>query len=159
MLQWWGRNFLVADLCLSGLVTLACWLASLLGANPGDLLEGRRPDLYATLTAVFAPLAGFALTTWAIVVGLASTDSDRMQMLRASELFHDIWDTFASAALMSGAATVACLLGLLTDRAASPWSWPLWLTAGILVAATLRMARTVWILHGLTTVVFPRNRT
>ena len=145
---WWRQRFLLVELLLCGLATLAltAWIYRFGGNTVIDSwLIDRRQDLYTVLASVFGALLGFAITTVSIV--LVAAQSERMAPIRDSQRYPQLWRTFFSAIWWLAFATLAAVAALLGDRDKAPiHAWFIILTGtGFVVMA--RLARVVAILE------------
>lgn len=141
----WGAHFLVLELGI-GLVASAAviWYAEA-GKHPEQLdkfIGVHRDVVYAVAAPIHAALLGFIIAASAIIVTAAP--SDRMDLLRRSDHYDDLWKTFRSAMRYLGAATVACVAGLVFRKAGAESRIVLYASIVLSILAALRVARCVW---------------
>jgi len=140
----WAAHFLAFEFATAVIVTVALivWSESLSGSDHlNSFLHDHGETLYVVLAPITAAMLGFILAAAAIVVTAAP--ADRMTVLRESEHYDDLWACFRSAMRFLGLATLTAIVGLVaTGDVVSRVAF--FVTAGLSVAATLRVARCVW---------------
>jgi hypothetical protein len=159
--RWWRAHFLPVEFWLSALLTIAAaWWLSVWNKNSflDGQLFGVRSGLYAVLATVWGALLGFVIATITILLGFS--ESPRMKIVRESDHYQDLWNTFKSATWVLGFATVASIGGLLGDKD-SPGGHPNHFISYVVLFATtlasLRLARCIWILHRVVGIVTKRQ--
>lgn len=143
----WAANFLRCEFALDVVATLilVAWSVLFGGADHLDhFLEDHGETLYIVLAPITAAMLGFILAAAAIVV--TSMSSERMEVLRKSKHYPDLWETFKSALRSLGFATLAALIGLVVSGA-SPSRLIFYVVAGLSGLATLRTARCIWAMN------------
>jgi hypothetical protein len=151
---WWRKSFLRAEFwlavaCASG---VAVWVYGFDGnSNVDSLLKWNRGSIYAALASIFGSLLGFVITTLSIIV--AVSQMERLAVVRESEHYNDLWDTFMAGIRAFGFATVVALVGLVGDRDEHPVHLLFVATVFAGSLAALRLARCVWILEKVLSVV------
>jgi hypothetical protein len=146
--NWWRKNFLTVELGIATFVTAAVFLWSKYGGGTqalSDIVHGNRSQIYGTLASIFGSLLGFVITALSVVLGLSS--SERLNVLRASRYYQQLWDVFTSAIRVLGVSTILWLGALFFDRETAPKPLLLVACLGISFLATLRLARCVWVLE------------
>ncbi len=154
----WRRHFLGAELGVGAAATavFAIWVGRFEGALTMErLLKGQRSALYGSLAAIDGGLLGFIIATTAIVLGFAH--DERFEVLRGSAHYPTVWRTFVSTIRFLGLATVAALAALLFDHDSRANRPAMVLCAGTTMLATLRVARSVWILEQVIRIVTRRD--
>lgn len=143
----WAAHFLRCELALDVVATLilVAWSVLFGGAAHLDhFLEDHGETLYVVLAPITAAMLGFILAAAAIVVTSAS--SERLEILRGSEHYPDLWATFRSALRILGFATLAALVGLVVSGP-SLSRIVFYLVAGLSGLAALRTARCIWAMN------------
>ena len=155
--RWWRANFLSVEFVVAVLVTvLAAWWLSVWDKN-GFLdkeLLGVRSSFYAVLATIWGALLGFVIATVTIVLGFS--ENPRMEIVRSSQHYDDLWKTFMSAMRVLGFATAACVAGLIADKdapAGEPKHVVFYVAFFATILAALRLARCMWILHNVVRIV------
>ncbi len=115
------------------------------------VFEGNRGALYAALVALFGSLLGFSITAISIVLGYAN--SDKLEIVRKSAHYSDLWNTFRSAIKVLAFATVTSLIGLILDRDTSPTNLILYLNIFASILSFFRIARCIWVLESIIAIV------
>ena len=113
----WRRHFLAVEAALSVVLTAAFfgWVQFAGGYQIiTDILGSRPGQIYGVLAAIFAGLLGFIITVVSIILGY--TRDGRLEILRNSDHYVDLWRTFTSAIRALGLATVVSLIGLIGER-------------------------------------------
>jgi hypothetical protein len=140
----WAAHFLAFEVAtaVAATVGLIVWSEILSGSDQlNDFLHDHGETLYVVVAPITAAMLGFILAAAAIVVTAAP--AERMTLLRDSKHYSDLWACFRSAMRFLGFATLAAIVGLLlTGEVASRVAF--FLTAGLSLAATLRVARCIW---------------
>lgn len=152
--KWWRTNFLHVELGLA----LVCCLAFIGWAHfcgggtiVDETLKGNRGAVYGALASIFGSLLGFAITAVSIVLGFSTTE--RLAVVRESKHYPTLWKVFTATIRTLGLATVVALLGLILDRDSSPIKAVLYLTVFASILGALRLARCVWVLENVITLV------
>jgi hypothetical protein len=143
----WAANFLWFELGLgiAAVVALVAWSLFFGGsAHLDHFLEDHGETLYVVLAPITAALLGFTLAAAAIVVTAAP--AERMEILRESDHYADLWATFRSAFRFLGLATLASLVGLVVSGASAS-RIIFYVVAGLSGLAALRTARCVWAMN------------
>lgn len=152
--KWWRKHFLKVELALAiifGSIFYAwaeIWGG---GAILVETLKGNRGAVYGALASIFGSLLGFAITAVSIVLGFSTTS--RLTVVRESEHYPTMWKVFTTTIRTLGFATVVALFGLILDRDNHPIDAMLYLTVFASVLAALRLARCVWVLENVITLV------
>lgn len=152
------KHFLAAEFVLAVALTVAfaLWLALCDGMNFLEpVLCERRTALYGTLAALFGSLLGFVLASVAIVLSLH--DNEKLSLIRNSRHYGALWQIFKASMRALASATVVSLAALLLDRQSTPNPLVLVLLFGAVTLSALRLARVVWALEGLISVVATRR--
>jgi len=123
--------------------------------NAGSFIQtvfaGNRVALYGALVALFGSLLGFSITAVSIVLGYAN--SDKLEIVRESAHYADLWNTFKSAIKVLAFATVTSLIGLILDRDNLPNNLLLYLNIFSSILAFLRIGRCIWVLENIIAIV------
>ena len=152
--KWWRTYFLPTEFWLAvlGGASFVTW-ASLYGGGAilEDTLKGNRGAVYGSLASIFGSLLGFAITAVSIMVAFST--NDRLTVVRESKHYAVLWEVFTATIRTLGFATVVALFGLVLDRDNHPMNAMLYLTVFASVLAALRLARCVWVLENVITLV------
>lgn len=150
----WEANFLRLEWILAGLISLgyAFWSESVNnGVFMSQFFSDGRGTLYGTLTALFGSLLGFAITAVSIILGYAA--NEKLEVVRNSNHYHVLWDTFNSAIKVLAVATVLALIGLVVDKDSSPKNVILYINFFLTILSFFRIARCIWILEYIIAIV------
>lgn len=145
---WWRQNFLLAEflVALMGTAGLLLWCLRGNGFQEIEkLVHGNRGQIYGTLASICGSLLGFVIATLSVVLGF--TASRRLDILRKSKHYRQLWGVFTSAIRVLGFTTFAWLIALFIDRETCPRLPLLIVCFGATVLAILRLARAVWVLE------------
>jgi hypothetical protein len=140
----WNAHFLTLEFSAGVAVTLGLviWGESVGMGRLNCFLSAHRETLYAVVAPINAALLGFIVAAAAIIVTAAP--SNRMEQLRESAHYGDLWATFRSAMRFLGAATIATILGLVLTWDGRGGRMVFYVVVGLTVLAALRVARCVW---------------
>lgn len=150
----WRRHFLRCELwlCVLGTTAYAAWLYRWDGQSTVDtLVHDDRTVIYASLSAIAGALLGFIITAFSIIIGFSQ--DERFAVVFGSASAGALWTTFTSAIRAYALATAVTLVALLVDTDAHPRTW---MTVGVVFVvmfATARLARVVWILEQMVALV------
>lgn len=153
-IAFYRRNFLNVELVFAviGVAAFVIWAELFHGAPTlKELLNDRRDVLYGTAASIGASLLGFVLATTAIVIGYSQ--SARMRLVRTSPHYPTLWRIFVAAIRALSGLTVIAVAALILDRNDSPANLMVFLLAGIAILAALRLARCIWILEKVISVI------
>ncbi len=143
----WEPDFLRNELVAGALVAIAVVIWAELAGGQSELdcfIAKHAATLYTVAAPIDAAMLGFILAAVAIVVTAAP--DERMELLRGSAHYSDLWRCFKSAMRFLGASTVLTIAGLaVTDVTASRVFF--FVIAGLSTVAALRVARCVWALN------------
>ena len=145
--RFYGAWFLLLEFVLA---VVACsafvvWAVCFDGAaRVEEVLQGNRADVYGTLASICGSLFGFTIT--AVSVVMATSGSPRLQVVRASKHYGDMWQIFLSSIRCLGAATIILIVGLLVDRDEAPRMWVFYMALFTISVVMVRLARVVWVL-------------
>jgi len=148
--RWWRAHFLIIELGVATLLAIAfaVWASKFGGAAMVDeALRGNRGLLYGTLASISGSLLGFAITAASIVLGFSS--SPRLRIIRESSNFPALWSVFFATIRALALATLVSLIALILDHDGAPNHLVLYLVAFVFLLACLRIARTVWVLENI----------
>lgn len=143
----WAANFLWCEFGIGvvGVAVLVAWSMFFGGsAHLDHFLKDHGETLYIVLAPITAAMLGFILAAAAIVVTAAP--AERMEILRESDHYSDLWATFRSAFRYLGLATLASLVGLVVSGA-PPSRMIFYVVAGLSGLAALRTARCIWAMN------------
>lgn len=150
----WEANFLSAEFKLAIVLAIlfSVWSEYIdKGVFINRFFTGNRQDLYTALVALFGSLLGFSITAVSIILGYAH--SDKLQVLRESERYVDLWTTFKSAIAVLAFATMTTLLGLVFDKDDAPINLILYINGFASILSFFRVARCIWILNYIIAIV------
>jgi len=148
LIDWWRRYFIWAEFGLAVAITAAflIWMLEWHGSDVvAALLKGRRVAIYGVLASVFGALLGFIITTVSVVI--VAAQSQRLDALRESKHYRDLWRIFFATIRGLALATAVSFLSMLFDQENAPSD--VWVAACfyVIVLATLRLARSVVVLQ------------
>lgn len=146
--SWWRKNFLAVELLIALLATAGLLLWCVRGAGLQELeklVHGNRGQIYGTLASICGSLLGFVIATLSVVLGFNT--SRRLDILRKSKYYKQLWNVFTSAIRVLAVTTCAWLLALFIDRDTSPNLFVLVVCFGATFLAVLRLGRAVWVLE------------
>ena len=155
---WWRRHFLVAELAVAVIATLALvYLVhySRFAACVDSVVAVSHPFIYGTLAAICGSLLGFNLTAASIVLTATSSNSRRLRIVRRSEHYETIWRVFGATAKALAAATVLALAGLVIDRNGALGVPLHWSIVFAFLLSCLRGFRVVWVLKNVIALMAP----
>ena len=147
MRNFYGAKFLLLEFVLA---VVACsafvvWAECFDGTSRvEEILQGNRADVYGTLASICGSLFGFAITALSVI--MATSGSSRLQVVRASKHYGDMWQVFISSIKWLGAATTILIVGLLVDRDGVPRMWVFYTALFTISVVMVRLARMVWVL-------------
>jgi hypothetical protein len=143
----WAANFLWCEFALGVVATavLIGWSELFGGSRHLDnFLTEHSETLYIVLAPIAAAMLGFILAAAAIVV--TSAPAKRMEVLRESPHYPELWASFRSALRFLGFTTIASLVGLVVSGE-TPSRIIFYVTAGLAGIAALRTARCIWAMN------------
>jgi hypothetical protein len=152
--RWWERKFLVFEFLTAVGLFLGFTIWSVLinkGVAINNILSGNRQTLYGTLAALFGSLLGFTITAVSIVLGFAA--SEKLEIVKKSKHYMDLWDIFKSAIKALGFATIFALLGLVFDKDITPVDYFLYINFFTAILSVFRIARCIWVLENIIVIV------
>ena len=158
--KWWRKHFLSVELVIAAMITagLTLWWRFGFGARVlNSIVHGNRSSIYGTLASIFGSLLGFAITALSVVLGFSS--SERLQVLRQSKYYGQLWAVFTSSIRVLGATTIAWLIALFFDRDSKARPLILVLCMGFSFLSVLRVARCVWVLERIVEVLTDKAKT
>ena len=158
-LRWWQAHFLYLEFAASiSLTTIFfIWVRYLGGEGiVNRILQDNRSELYNALSAVFGSLLGFIIAAVAIVLGYSN--DVRLAILQKSKHYPLLWEVLKSTIRALGFATIASLLGLILDRDDNPILGLLLVNIFSAILASLRLARSVWVLENVIAIATRSNR-
>ncbi len=152
--KYWEANFLAAELVLAiGLAVLFYLWSEFINKNAFILqyFIGNRESIYTALVALFGSLLGFSITAISIVLGYAN--SEKLEIVRMSSHYMDLWNTFKSAIVVLAFATITTLAGLIFDRDSAPINAVLYINVFASILSFFRIARCIWVLNYIIAIV------
>ncbi len=152
--KYWEANFLVAEFVLAVALALLFYLWSEYINKNMFLLQfftGNRESIYAALVALFGSLLGFSITAVSIVLGYAN--SEKLEIVRMSSHYMDLWNAFKSAIAVLAFATMTTLVGLIFDRDSAPMDAILYVNVFASILSFFRIARCIWVLNYIIAIV------
>jgi uncharacterized membrane protein len=148
MLKWYLNNSRRIDPFLGGLLGVSVLFPryiSFVADAVRNLDASHRSSLYSTIASIVGSLLGFVIAAVAIVLPMASLP--RLRVLRASPHYRELWRTFHSAIRWLAVATIACLVGLASDRSPDPLLPVTAFAVFTVVTAALRLLNAIWVLE------------
>lgn len=152
--DWWRRHFLPLEGATAVMATVALGVGlrwADLGKDIDAMLHGNRATAYGAVASVFGALLGFAITTFAIVLGYSQ--NERLQRVRDSAHYKTLWKVFSASVRALTAATLAPLIAILFDRDGRPLHWVGLVVVGAALLGLLRLVRCVWVLEHIVEIV------
>ena len=157
MISFWRRHFLASETLavLVLFVVFVGWSERLGGwAALNAQLTASRSTLYSTTTTLAGSLLGFVIAAFAISV--SSFGSRRLKPVE--EHFEALVSVFTAATVYLGGATVLSLLALFADRDGAPLPWLFYAVFLCLLLSISTLARCVWVLHNVVSIVGARSK-
>lgn len=148
------RHFLVASLILATATVagLVLWSEKYGGKVVlMELLQGNRSAVYGALASMFGSLLGFVIAAVSIAVGFSG--SERLDIVRNSKHYPELWNAFNHAIRALGLATLVALAALILDRDSKPFCLLSYAATWVTLLAALLLGRSVWVLEQLVAVV------
>jgi len=154
VIAFWRRYFMPLELGLAlaaaaGFIVWTEWAGGWSVVN--GVLSGSRHEIYSTVASIAGALLGFVLTAASIVLGYAALP--QLSVIRNSPHYKELYEIFFQATGCLSCATLAALLALVFDREALPVPLFLYLTLAFLLLSTVRVARCIWVLQQVVTIV------
>ena len=106
--------------------------------------------------ALFGSLLGFSITAVSIVLGYAN--SEKLEIVRMSNHYMDLWNTFKSAIAVLAFATTTTLIGLIFDRNGAPINNILYINVFASILSFFRIARCIWVLNYIIAIVTKQRK-
>ncbi len=150
----WQKHFLEleAAIIVVATVILVSWYSAFDGAfHMNEFILGNRANIYRTTASIAGTLLGFSIAVASLILNFAS--SPRLALLRESQHYPSLWETFFQATKFLGALTVMALVCLIWDKDSSPCTWlviPFCFFAGL---SAVRLVRVIWILEQIIGIV------
>ena len=97
LVAFWKRNFLVLEALVAVALTaaFAVWYFLWEGSvSVEELLRDNKGNVYRTVATISASLLGFSITATSIIFALSS--HERLELLRTSPRYSDLWSTLNS---------------------------------------------------------------
>lgn len=157
--RFWGKHFLGLELIVSIVLAAAfvAWCSRWGGAAQIDnALLLNRAAVYGALASVFGALLGFAITTFALLLGFSG--SPQMAEVREHSSYPLLWRVYKSTVRALSIATVFALAGLIADKDNPPNRIVMYAVAWAVLYSALRLARAVWVLELVTDILTTTKR-
>lgn len=158
LVAFWKRNFLVLEALVAVALTaaFAVWYFLWEGSvSVEELLRDNKGNVYRTVATISASLLGFSITATSIIFALSS--HQRLELLRTSPRYSDLWSTLIQTILSLAGLSVTTIASLLVDKDSSPVPWPAaWMFVPFFFFVALsiaRLLRTIWLLDRLTRII------
>jgi hypothetical protein len=148
--RWWERKFLAHELITILAICLGFTIWSVKmdrGVLINNILSGNRQTLYGTLAALFGSLLGFTITSVSIVLGASA--SEKLEIIRKSKHYKDLWDVFKAAIKTLALATIFALLGLVFDKDTNSVDFFLYINLFTTLLSIFRLGRCIWVLENI----------
>ena len=149
--NWWEAHFLRSEFAAAvALSVLFILWSELMDQRQfiNSIISGRG-TIYGTLVALFGTMLGFTITAVSIVLGFVS----KLDVIRKSTHYSDMWDVFKSAMVVLTFATIVALIGLIFDKASYPLNWLFYLNVFASILSFFRIARCTWVLANIIKIV------
>lgn len=157
--KYWEANFLTAEFVLAILLSASFYAWSEFlddGVFISQFFSGNREAIYTALVALFGSLLGFSITAVSIVLGYAN--SEKLEIVRTSSHYMDLWNTFKSAILVLAFATMTTLIGLIFDSDISPINTILYINVFASILSFFRVSRCIWVLNYIIAIVTKQRK-
>ncbi len=154
VISFWARNFLWCELVFVAALfaALLIWAKKYNGEGTIlDYMANRRGLVYATLSAIFGSLLGFAIAAESIVLALSG--SDKLTVVRNSKHYPTLWRVFRWTIRTLAFATISAVTALILDRDANNWTLWLYACSFFALLAVAQIGRTIWVLEQVVNVV------
>ena len=151
---YWRRHFLgvEAALAVAPALTLLAWFVLGDGRECVDgLMSEARADIYRTTATISGTLLGFLIAVTSLVLNFVSTA--RLALLRTSEHYPAMWETFFQTTRVLGALTVTALVCLVFDKDGASLPWLVVPFVLFLSLSLARLLRVIWILERIIGIV------
>jgi hypothetical protein len=151
---WWRRHFMAFEGAIAvGLLAVLVYWVERRGGGPviDQLLSSNRAAVYTAIASILGALLGFVMTAISIV--LAFSAMERLEVLRQSPHYKTLWSVFTQTTWLLAAATGCALAALVFDRESAPCRIALYLCALTALLSAVRIARCVWVLEQLVTII------
>ncbi len=152
--NWYNRNFIVLEflLAIAAALVFTVWVEKIAGREVMyGLLLGIRKELYATIASVSGALLGFIITSVSIVI--VFVQSEKLELLRKSKHYPTLYRVFTVAIRYLGFTVAVSLMGLFVDKDNHPQAWAIYLILLGALLSVIGMARCVWVLENLISMV------
>jgi hypothetical protein len=152
--KFWQRHFLMVEAAIALLCStaFAVWFLRYDGASVTScILQGNRAPFYGAMSSIFGSLLGFVITATSVVLGFST--SDRLAVVRESSEYPKLWKTFSSTIWSLALSTMIALACLLFDKDTAPTDWLLIPLFFSVLLSLLRIARTIWCLEQIISLV------
>lgn len=148
-MNWWKKNFLIAELFLSILLAILVTIWSEYYGRPyiEYILDNNRSSIYSTLAAIFGALLGFVITAASIVLGYS--ENEKLSVVTNSLYYPQLWGVFVSNIRVLGLATLISLVSLLIASNDTNIGIVVYLNIWILLLVLLRLWRVIWVLENI----------
>ena len=151
---YWRRRFLgvEAAIAVAPALALLAWFVLGEGRECVDgLMSDVRADVYRTTATISGTLLGFLIAVASLVLNFVS--ADRLALLRTSERYPAMWETFFQTTRVLGALTVTALVCLVFDKDGASLPWLVVPFVLFLSLSLARLLRVIWILERIIGIV------
>lgn len=134
----------------------ALWVLAFGGMEDfGAILGDRRGSIYRTFVSASATLLGMSIAAVSIILGWI--ESPRLDVLRASDRYQDLWAVLKQAVWFLSILCLVSVVCMVFDRDESP-IWELTSLFALSLGLTIaRLARLMWVLHNLVDILTSRQ--
>lgn len=156
--NWYNRNFIVLEFLGAVAISLlfALWVEKVAGRGAMySWLFGIRKELYATIASVSGALLGFIITSVSIVI--VFLQSEKLELLKKSKNYPTLYRVFTMAIKYLGFTVAMALMGIFVDKDSHPQAWAVYLILLGAVLSVIGIARCVWVLENLISMVTKRE--
>lgn len=148
---YYEKNFLFVDFVLS-LIIIGIFIGIIEHGTGREALlvtlQNNRSSIYSTVAAINGSLLGFLLSSIAVILAFVQTENFRL--LRDSQHYKTVFETFFQAITWIGVCLVSSFLALLFDVDACPRVWISYIVLWNIVLVILRVSKCIWVLYNMT---------
>lgn len=152
--NWYNRNFIKIEFVIAIALTILCaaWIENIVGYEVlNSWLSETRKELYSTVASISGALLGFIITSVSIVI--VFIQSEKLELLRQSKNYPILYKVFIVAIKYLGFTTAVNLIGLVIDKDSNPQVWIMYLSILGVVLSVFALARCLWVLESLISLI------
>lgn len=152
--NWYNRNFIKIEFVIAVALSILCaaWIENIVGYEVlNSWLSETRKELYSTVASISGALLGFIITSVSIVI--VFIQSEKLELLRQSKNYPTLYKVFIVAIKYLGFTTAVNLIGLVIDKDSNPQVWIMYLSILGVVLSVFALARCLWVLESLISLI------